>query len=320
MDKKLIGIFCGGNSIEREFSIKSAHRIKNVLDELKFESIIIDISDTENMFKLLMDNKISIAYIVNYGVPGQDGAIQGLLDLCNIKYTGSDLTTCAIIKDKLYAKLIFKALSINTPKFEQVYKDDLNSLEYLESKIKKIGDFPVVIKPIRKGGLSKGISVLENIDEVKIKLEQAFMYDERVMFEEYIEGDELTVCVLEKNNDIKILPYVGVIHEARQKISTYDDKINGTRSLKIPADVSCEVKKEIDNICKKIFQTLNCKHYVYFDFIIKNEVPYLIEMGAVPGFSEKSNLPLSSQSVNISLSDIVKNNVEDLLRDNYQQD
>jgi len=306
MRKKYVGIFCGGNSIESEYSLRSAARIKEILQAQGHESVIIDIADTKNMLAKVAAHKMDLAYLVMYGVPGQEGSVHGLLELCGIKYTGSDLTACAIIKDKIFTKLTAKALGLNTPRYAQISKTEVSDIKTLKRKVSSIGGFPAVVKPVRCGGLSKGISIVKSIRELAPAVREAFRYDRRVMIEEHIAGDEITVCVLERGGNLNILPYVGIKYGGDAGFSTYKDKVAGKRILEIPAKLEFpRVKRAVDDACRTICKTLECKDYVYLDFIIRKTTPYLIEMGAVPGFLPSSNLPQAAANAGIPLSKIV---------------
>lgn len=312
-----IGILYGGNSNESQYSVLAANNIKSIL-ETQYENISMLQIDNENAWILtLADKKIDIVLNLVYGYPGQEGIIQGMLELLKIPYLGSNFFSAIYIKDKYIAKILAKENGIDTPKDIRIEKKDyINRPDYWYrlAQIKKI--FPCVIKPCRKGGLSLGINYCE--DDFSIfneYMNEAYRYDEIVLLEKYIEGRELTVCVYSYKKDIVILPIIEVIKKG--KISNFDEKQRGTRQICIPAQIDEKLLVDIQKKICKLFSAFEMCHYGYFDLIVsQNQKIYFIEAGTVPGFTKNSNFPQALASAGIEVKEFFGLLLTDLYESN----
>ncbi|WP_171332757.1 D-alanine--D-alanine ligase family protein [Enterococcus cecorum] len=300
IDINLLVVY-GGNTIESNYSVKAYEYISSKLKK-KFKNVyglnILDIVENlhEKKLNTILKNT-DVAISVVYGLPGQEGEIQGIFDLYGINYIGSGVLACSVIKDKKFFKDFCKINSINVPKDLSLSKDKLN--EGLLDNLKKI-TYPVVVKPRKKGGLSLGISYCVSEDELLDAIEKAFAYDENVIVEEYINGIEITACVF---ND-KVLPLIEI--EKQNKILDYHTKINGIRKNIIPANIDNYLYKKIENQVMKIFKYLNMKDWGYFDIMIKDNQIYFIEAGAVPGMTASSSIPILLNYLNIDIGNVLQ--------------
>ncbi len=279
-----IGVIAGGFSSEREVSLSTGRGIFEALVKLGYNTIFIDLKD--NIFNsdfLQLLRQINIAFIALHGKFGEDGTIQGMLELLKIPYTGSGVLSSAIAMDKIFSKKIFKFEGIPTPDFIVVTKDyfGLKSLNSGNLSIKKIIElnekvlnnfgYPVIVKP-NKGGSSIGVTILEdskNLDKLFEAVKTAFKYDDEILIEKYIKGRLLTVSIIGKN------PIALPIIEIKPKSGFYDYKSKytpGYTEYIVPAPIENYMAEEISSIALKCHKVLACNCISRVDLIISSNL------------------------------------------------
>lgn len=300
-------IFYGGDSIESDYSREAFSSLKTQISSY-FDSIIgCDINELKNYSTdLRIISQADVAMSLVYGNPGQDGSIQGILNLLRIPYIGSDIFACAMIKDKFQAKRFVKEIGLHTSKDITVSEYNYHGIN-LKTLMDKAGIcFPVVVKPRSMGGLSLGITYCSTIEEARHALEVAFRYDTDALMEEYIEGKEVTVCIVDIDHKAKALSPIEVIKEG--PISDYEAKKNHTRQLKIEKTSLDSYEVElVKGAARRIFKELGMRDYGYFDFIIRKKKCYFIEAGATPGFTKGSNIPVLIRQQHLKLGKLILN-------------
>lgn len=308
-----IGILYGGKSLEASYSNKAAKNVWEILRKQFNNILMIPIDEDRKWILTLYEKEIHIVINLVYGCPGQEGTIQGLLELLDIPYIGSDIFASSLIKDKYLAKLISVNNGINTPEFIKITKNEYSNSNYYFDLVLKRNLFPCVIKPCRKGGLSIGINYCENdLDQFRHFIDEAFLYDDVILIEKYIEGHEYTSCAYEINNEIKVLPIIETIKKGR--IWNYDEKRKGTRNVCIDHEINGIVLENIVRITKELFRIFGMRHYGYFDFVLSKEnVIFFIEAGSVPGFTKKSNFPSTLEVAKKDISVFWKEMIEEEL-------
>lgn len=307
--KKILLIF-GGNSTEHDISIKSAQSIVNNIDKKKFDITPIYINKNNEWFicdnvlinrknDIKIDNIISfikhydIVFPITHGNNGEDGKLEGLLDLFDIKYVGSKTTTSALCFDKELSKIFFKYLNI-----KQVPFITITSIK----EINKINIYPVIIKPAN-GGSSIGINKANNKKELKKYIKQAFKYDSKVIIEKFINARELEVAILRKNNKL-IISDIGEIISCNN-FYDYEAKYQKESKLQIPANISKEIKKEIQEVAKQLFIKMNIDSYARIDFFLDNDNLYINEINTIPGFTKGSMYPKLMENNKILFKDLI---------------
>ena len=343
MDKLKIGVIFGGMSTEHDVSISSGTSIISNLDKQKYEILPIYISQNgewyrytkpvqeivplhvgdeitelekiENEFKYLRN--LDVAFPVLHGLYGEDGTIQGLLELLNVKYVGCKVLGSSICMDKVYAKIVFDKAEIpqadyayvkaENNQYTYVYKnfdEEILDLEQISKKIENELGLPVFVKPSNSGS-SVGISKAENIQELKQAIEYASKYDTKILIEEEIVGREIECAVL-GNTDVKAT-CVGEILPA-EDFYTFDAKYNNAQSrVVIPAEVEKEKQEEIGNLAKKAFKAVDGKGLSRVDFFIKksNNKVYINEINTLPGFTQISMYPKLWEQCGIEYSKLL---------------
>ena len=281
--KKVVLIY-GGNSSEHDISCKSAKEIMENIDKNKFDLYGVYVTPNnewtyknktiENIIEFL--KQFDVVFNIIHGNTGEDGKIQGMLDLFNIKYIGSKCGSSYICMDKERTKEILKYYNIPQVPFQN-YKDKL------------IIPFPVIVKPAR-GGSSIGINVANNKKEYKKAIKEALKYDDKIIVEKYINARELEVAVLEDKN--LIISDIGEII-TKNKFYDYDTKYINTDAKTIISDIPKNIKKQIKKYAKQVFKILKLKGLARIDFFydIEYNKIYLNEINTLPGFTKISMYP-----------------------------
>lgn len=285
-----IGVLAGGTSSEREISLLSGRAVRKALDELGFKNIFIDV-DRDIAFKLRRA-KIDLAFLALHGPGGEDGTIQGLLEIMGIPYTGSGVLASAVGMDKIFTKQILVANGIKTPKF----------------KILEVGTvrepplrLPFVVKPSRQGS-AVGISIVFKKSEIEDALELAFSYDEKVLVEEYISGKEITVGILGDN----ALPVVEIVPE--NKFYDFESKYKkGMSKHIIPARIHDDISKQAQETAIRVHRILGCRDISRLDMIYNSRRGlFVLEINTIPGMTDVSLLPDAARAAGIEFKEMVK--------------
>lgn len=287
-----IAVICGGLSSEREISLRTGNSVSEALKSIMIPHKLYDFS--LNTLNELIDDHITLAFIALHGRYGEDGTIQGMLDMAKIKYTGCSPITSAVTMSKEFTKYIFKENNIPTPDYA-VLKDKNN-------KENPIG-FPVVIKPDTEGS-SIGLSIVFDESEFEDKLETAFRYCDSVVLEKYIAGRELTVGIIGNKNPIN-LPII----EIRPKNKFFDYEAKYTKGMTdyiIPAVLNEKLKEKIFVETSKIYKIFNCSGMCRIDVMAdENDNSYYLEINSIPGMTATSLLPKAARAFGLEFSDFV---------------
>lgn len=291
-----IAVLCGGMSSEREVSLRSGKNCHSALLRLGFlNAVIVDVD--ENIAEKLKSEKIDYAYNALHGKYGEDGCIQGLLEILKIPYTGCGVMASALCMNKEYTKKIL--LTAGMPLIKSVFiRKDEDILEAV-SELK----YPMMIKPVSEGS-SFGMSKVSNETELLKAVEDAQEYNPDVLVEEYLVGICATVGVLE--NDEKT--FATEILELRPKNEWYDYEAKYTKGMTefiLPAELSDEMTKKIKELAVKAHKLANCSGVSRVDFHIVDDIPYILEINTSPGMTDTSDLPAQSACMGIDYDNLV---------------
>ena len=330
-----LGVILGGMSTENEVSEKSANSVINNLDKTKYEIVPIYIDKKGNWFEY--ENKKPIENIVNYlkdldvvfpvlhGLYGEDGTIQGMLELLKIPYVGCGIIASSTGMDKTYTKIIFEKANINQAKHIYIkdFKEDKVTLVEadleekkinLEEVIKLINDnlkFPLFIKPSRSGS-SVGVNKAENIEELKNAILEAFKFDSKVLIEQGIKGKEVECAVLGNSKIGVEASRVGEILSA-EDFYTFDAKYENQNSKTvIPASITDEQQEEIRKLAAKAFKAIDGNGLSRVDFFVEDGTGkvYLNEINTMPGFTNISMYPKLMEDFGYSYSSLLDKLIE----------
>lgn len=327
-----LGIVYGGMSSESDISIKSAKSVIKNLNKEKYNifKIFIDkdgiwyeeknneLTKIENNFEFL--KQIDVVFPVLHGLYGEDGTIQGMLELLKIKYVGCGILASSVGMDKAYSKLVFEKAGINQAKYIYLKKAEKNNYIYIQSDLENVVvnkhkiidivndklNFPVFIKPANSGS---SVGVNRACDEKQLieNLEIAFRYDNKVLIEKAIKGKEVECAVLGKNAEDVIVTDPGEIIPAEEYYS-FDAKYNNVESKTlIPANISTNQKETIKYLAKKAFLAIDGKGLSRVDFFVEDDTGkiYINEINTMPGFTEISMFPKLFQNYGYSYSELL---------------
>ena len=323
--KKVVVLF-GGNSFEHEISISSAKSILKNIDKSRYEVIPIGIDKNNNWYfynddiekldnwtsnKIIkIDNiieylsNIDVVFNIIHGNTSEDGMLQGLFELFNIKYVGSNLLTNAICYDKEYTKVILEKYNIPTAPYHVLHnKKELSIINIT---------YPVIIKPCISGS-SIGINVANNKKELNKYVDEAFKYSKKVLIEKFIKARELECAILNINNKL----HISTIGEIKCDSLFYDYNakyVNGSKLI-IPSSIDEIISNKIKEYVKTIVKVLNIKGLSRIDFLYEEKTNniYLIEINTLPGFTNISMYPKLLEYDKIKYKKIITLLIEDAL-------
>ena len=302
-----IAVLYGGVSKEREVSISSSKGIIDALKKNGHDVVAIDFHP-ERLHEII-ELKVDLVFIALHGKFGEDGSVQGLLDMLNIPYVGSGVLASALAMDKYKAKQLFESVNIPTAK-GKLYRimDTTDVTEIVEDIVNNFA-VPFVIKPNREGS-TVGLTIVKKHDEIKEAIERATESDEYILVEQFIKGKELTVPVLGKMNEETALPIIEII--PKNELYDYESKYSeGGSEHIIPARISDELTEQIQNYAVRAHQVLGCETYSRADFLLTDEgKPYILEVNTLPGMTPTSLFPDSAKAVNMSYEEMVEKLVQ----------
>ena len=276
----------GGKSPEHEVSLASGREVVRQLNKNKYKVIPFIIPKTGKGIEGILKIKPDIAFIAMHGPFGEDGTVQGMLELFGIPYTGPGVLASAIGIDKEMFRKIMQAEGIPIPRLSS--------------------GFPCFVKPYNQGS-SVGASIARNKKELAKAVKLARRYSDRILVEEYLTGNELTCAVLGNRNPralpvIEIVPLKGEYFDYESK---YTD--NGAQEI-VPARISKTLTKNIQDMAVRVYKVLGCRGVSRVDFILKdNKYPVVLEINTSPGLTPASLLPKAAKAAGISYSELLDN-------------
>lgn len=280
-------VLMGGRSAEREISLKSGQAVLEALQELGHEAIALDL--TEDLCEKLREIKPDKVFIALHGPYGEDGRVQGLLDILGIPYVGSGVLGSSIAMDKDITKKVLSFHGIKVPKWVCVREKG----EELNWDI-----YPAVVKPADQGS-SVGLFVVRDKQEVKEAIVQCLEISKKVMVEEYIEGKDITVGILKE----RALPPI----EIRPRKGVYDYESKYTKGMTEYLFVEDEdLTQKLQEIALLAHKSLELKDLSRVDFRVgKDGTPYLLEVNTIPGLTELSLFPMACKRVGIDFKGLI---------------
>jgi D-alanine-D-alanine ligase len=320
---KTIAVVAGGDSSEFEISVKSAGEVGKVLSS-KYVVYIIVIRGTnwywedqkgryynidKNDFSLAFDeNKIRFdgVFIAIHGTPGENGILQGYLDMMGIPYTSCDAFCSALTFNKQACKLFLKEYGIKMANAVLLRKGEHMDLVNL---IKQLG-LPCFVKP-NASGSSFGVTKVKQKEELLQAIETAFNESDEVLIETFMNGREVACGVVKTKSKTVVLPVIEII--SKNEFFDYEAKYTPGKSIEVtPADMPLSVTNEIQRISLYVYDLLGCKGIVRVDFIVIGDKPFFIEVNTVPGMTKESLIPKEAAAAGISLEELYSLAVENM--------
>ncbi len=299
-----IALLSGGWSGEREISLKSGDAVYLALNKQKYD---VTRYDPRNDLGALMRDResIDIAFILLHGKFGEDGCIQGFLNLMGIPFVGSGVLPSALALNKRVAKQLYRSNGLNVV-------DDVivnRGREYPTDQIMETLGPSTVVKPVAEGS-SLGMSICHTKEELSRGLQSAFQYDEEVLVERYIKGREVTCAVL-GNKSLEALPLIEIVPNPEYAFFDYEAKYKPGATREIcPAPLSEEQTEKAQSYAKRAHEALGCRVWSRTDMMVQGEDIYVLETNTIPGMTETSLVPLAAKTAGLSLSELLDRLIE----------
>jgi D-alanine-D-alanine ligase len=295
-----VAVLEGSRSLERQVSLKTGARVKDALGRLGHEVISFD--GDEALIEGLRAARPDVAFVALHGRDGEDGTIQGLLELLSIPYTGSRPYACMRAADKVLAKHALREAGIPTPDFyafsEAAFRElgAAGALPEIEQRL----TFPIVVKPAFQGS-ALGLKIAQSPDEVPAALMAAFSYDRKVVLERHVPGRDLAVSIL----DGVALPIVEALvpdghlydFDARYEI--------GRTDFTCPAALEPAVAHRVAEVALSSWEALGLTGFARVDLMLEGDRPYVLEANPVPGLTETSLLPQAAEAAGIGFDALI---------------
>lgn len=293
-----IAVLSGGLSSEAEVSRRSGKGCYEALRRLGYTNVELVEVDT-NIAQKLKEGNYDYAYNALHGKYGEDGCIQGILEILQIPYTGCGVMSSAVCMNKEYTKRILSTYP-EIPLIKSVF---VRKGEDVKEKTKSL-NYPLITKPVSEGS-SFGMTKVNTPEELEKAYQEAIKYNDDVLIEEYLVGICATVGILEGENGL----FATEILELRPKNEWYDYEAKYTKGMTefiLPAELSEDMTKQVKQIAMKAFDIAGCKGVSRVDFLIVNDVPYVLEINTSPGMTETSDLPAQANAMGINYDNLVQ--------------
>ncbi|MBU0485995.1 MAG: D-alanine--D-alanine ligase [Proteobacteria bacterium] len=304
MQKIRLALLAGGKSGEREVSLQGAAEVEKALNPEKYEVKRYD--PATDLPALIRDaERIDVAFILLHGRWGEDGTVQGFLELLEIPYQGADVLGSAMAMDKHVAKLMYRNAGLQVADWVMATMADCANPERI---IEELG-LPVVVKPIRQGS-SLGMSIPRNREDLISGLRQAFNYDREVMVEKFIKGREITVGII-GNDELTALPLVEIIPGANYQFFNYEAKYQPGASREVcPAELDQTIAAQAQEWGIRAHRALKLRGYSRTDMIVSGDDLYVLETNTIPGMTPTSLLPQAAAAFGLSFGALLDRLIE----------
>jgi D-alanine-D-alanine ligase len=316
-----LGIIAGGYSGEAEVSYRSSATLMDQLKDTPWEVVLItltkeawtahwknkkiEVDKNDFSFKTPEGNhKIDYAYIIIHGTPGEDGRLQGYLDMLDIPYSTGDPLNMSLTFNKGATQRSLKARGIQVSDFVQVRKGEAINKDAI---ITAVG-LPCFVKPAEAGS-SLGASKVKTMEDLLPALDKVFHVDDEAMIERYLVGRELTCGVIRYKGKVMALPITEII--SSNEFFDYAAKYDPTAAQEItPAEIGEEATGHCQAIAKDIYGMLNCKGIIRIDFFLCGTELFVVEVNTVPGFSKESIVPQQLRAAGLSIKEVLMDIIE----------
>ena len=327
MNRLKIALLAGGNSSEREIALNSAAQISAALDKQKYDVKVIDLHHRDwvytapdgrrydvdkNDFSLTVEGErtqFEYALIIIHGTPGEDGKLQGYLDMMGIPYSSCSQVSSTITFDKISTKRAVAGRGINLAREILLSRGDKIDAEAIVAQLR----LPLFIKP-NASGSSFGVTRVTSADEIDKAVELAFSESEEVLIEECITGREFGCGVIITDEKEYLFPITEII--SKRAFFDYEAKYTEGLSDEItPADIDEQIVARLNRMTAEAYRACRCSGVVRIDFIVTPEgTPYMIEINSIPGMSSGSIVPKQARAMGMSLGELYDIVIEDSLK------
>lgn len=328
LQKRTIAIICGGDSSEHDVSLRSAHGIYSFFDKERYNVYVVDVKGTDwqvrlpdgttsrinlNDFSFMEDGKIRLfdyAYITIHGTPGENGILQGYLDLVHIPYSTSGVLVEALTFDKFMLNQYLRGFGVKVA--ESVLVRHGQERQINKKEIIDIVGMPCFVKPANDGS-SFGVSKVRKPDQLASAIRKAMMESDEVMIEQYLDGTEITVGCYKTKQKTVVLPVTEVV--TKNEFFDYDAKYNGQVEEITPARIPDELAKRVQDLTSAIYDILHCNGIIRIDYIITrgedgSDQINMLEINTTPGMTATSFIPQQVRAAGLEMKDVLTDIVE----------
>ncbi len=297
LKKKKIGVLLGGLSGEREVSLRTGAAVLKALEAEGYAAVAIDAQ--RDLAARLIEESVEVAFIALHGRYGEDGSVQGMLELMGIPYTGSGVLASSVAMDKVTTKKVLLYHELPTPAFETYCRG-----EDLQVLVGKCRHYPLVVKPAREGS-TIGVSIAHGEEDLRQGIEAALEHDDVILIEDYIQGLEVTIGVL----DGQPLPIIQVVPKGG--FYDYHAKYTaGQTEYVLPAPLDGVLYQRLQQVAVETCRVLDCSGAARVDFMVREREFYCLEVNTIPGMTETSLLPKAAGHEGISFAELVQRILE----------
>lgn len=299
-----VAVFMGGDSAEREVSLKSGNAVLAALQSAGVDAYGVDVKGC--LLRTVDSPEFDRVFIALHGRGGEDGTLQAILSQAGIPYTGSEMLASALAMDKLRTKYVFEGCGLPTPRFRA-----MGAVSEVDDILRNLS-LPLSVKPSREGS-SIGIRKVTNRDELVEAYQEACILDSLVLVEEWVEGPEFTVSLLQD----QALPAIGlstdhVFYDYEAKYEADDTR------YRIPCGLDPETELELQHLALDAFRVVGCRTWGRVDIMQDRDGGFwLLEVNTVPGMTDHSLVPMAARAAGISFEELVVRILKDTLEDSH---
>jgi D-alanine-D-alanine ligase len=290
LQAKKIGVLMGGLSAEREVSLKSGAAVLSALQSRGYNAVGIDVG--RDLPGVLSAEGVEVAFIALHGRFGEDGSVQGLLEMMGIPYTGSGVLASALAMNKVFSKVVFRSAGLTIAPYQVLRQGEKLSLSFA---------LPVVVKPSQEGS-SVGVSIVKELAGIDPALAEAFSYDSEILVERFIDGREVQVGIL----DGKALGAIEIV----PKGEFYDFEAKYTPGMAdhiMPARLPAAIYADVLRLGELAHASLGCQSYSRVDFLVTGAGEcYILEVNTLPGMTDLSLLPEIARGAGIEFPELIE--------------
>jgi D-alanine-D-alanine ligase len=302
-----VAVLAGGQSLERQVSLRSGARVRDALERLGHDVIAVDVGP--DLVEQLNASQADVAFVALHGRDGEDGTVQEILELVGIPYTASGPSACMRCMDKVLAKHALRDAGLPTPDFyafSQTAFESLGAAHALPAIEQRL-DFPVVVKPAAQGS-ALGIRFAPTAAEVPAAIVAAFSYDSKVLLERHVAGRDLAVSVVDGPEGPEALPVVEAIPRESDRYDFEARYEIGQTEFICPADLDDETTLAAQALALAAYRVLGCYGFARVDLMLEADTGELtvLEANAIPGLTETSLLPQAAEAAGLSFAAFVE--------------
>lgn len=325
MNKIRVALLAGGDSSEREVALRSAKAVKEAFDRDKYDVTLIDVHGKQwcyvdskggrwplnkDDFSLTVSGvryEFDYAFIIIHGTPGENGMLQGYLDIMHVPYSTGGVVPMAVTFDKVTCKRVVASVGILQAKDVLLRRgDEVNADKIVE----KLG-LPLFVKP-NASGSSCGVTKVKCVEELAKAVEVAFGESDAVLIEEFLAGREMACGVLITDKKKLLMPVTEIV--PKNDFFDYEAKYTAGMSSEItPAQIPDELRDELQGLAEKAYRICGCKGLARVDFMVTDNGPYMIEINAIPGMGVGSIVPQQIEAMGMNMGEVLDLIVEDTI-------